>query len=289
MEVKIQGGLGNQLFGLFGAMWAGQTLVRKTVLDIKDIDKNHTSGKYDFRSFNINAPILVREPKPFEVKARRLSDFIFERGHNSIVDDSAINSRDLLYEKLEYEISQGTLPLKVRLQGFFQDFSYFDSLAPDYQQLELKNPSKNYLLASKKIKNIKPIVVHIRIGDYLNNKFGLLSENFFASSIETMKKSLGKREIWIFTNSPQLLTALYPSILQRNFRIFNPSGDPAEAMILMSEAEGIVCSNSTFSFWAAKLAKAKSKVVVPKIYSKDSEIQIRSLPKSWTQIENTWL
>ena len=135
VEVKIRGGLGNQLFGLFGAMWAGQTLVRKTVLDITDIDKNHTSGKYDFRSFNINAPILVREPKPFEGKARRLSDFIFERGHNSIVDDGPINSRDSLYEKLEYEISQGTLPLKIKMKGFFQDFRYFVSLAPNYQKI----------------------------------------------------------------------------------------------------------------------------------------------------------
>lgn len=289
LEIKIRGGLGNQLFGLFGAVWTGQTLERKTILDITDIDKNHTFGKYDLRSFKITAPISVRDLNAFEMKARRLSRFIIKGNRNSSLQEISINSREHLFQKLKSEISLGTLPSRIRLEGFFQDFSFFDSIAPEDQRLELENPSTNFLIALNEMKIKKPIVIHIRIGDYLHNNIGILSENYFASSIEVMEKSLGDREIWIFTNSPEKIASLYPGISKKNLRILSPVGDPAESMILMSEAGGIICSNSTFSFWAAKLSKPDSKVVVPKIYSKDPETQIRNIPKKWTQMDNTWL
>jgi len=289
VQVDARGGLGNQLFGLFAAVWSGQTMMRKSVLDITNIDRNHTSGKYDLKSFKLSSSILVRKQGPVEAKARRLSNLILGSSRESIFQDRSVNSRELLLQKLELEIGQGKLPPKVVLKGFFQDFSFFDSVEPNAKKLELYKPSTDYLLIAEEIKKKRPIVVHIRLGDYLNHKIGMLSENYFMSSIEAIKKTLGNREIWIFTNSPEQLGQLYPGISKQNFRVLTPSGDPAESMILMSKADGIVCSNSTFSFWAAKLSKIECKVVVPKNYSKDSETQIRNNPAHWIQIENTWM
>jgi hypothetical protein len=289
VQVDSRGGLGNQLFGLYAALWCGQKLMRKTVLDITDIDRNHTSGKYDLKSFKLSSSILVRKQRPIEAKARRLSNLILGGSCESIFQDSSINSRELLLQKLEFEMGRGKLPSRIILKGFFQDFSFFDSVEPNVKKLELYKPSTDYLLFAEEIKKKRPIVVHIRLGDYLNHKIGMLSEKYFISSIEAIKKTLGNREIWIFTNSPEQLEYIYPSISKQNFRVLTPSGDPAESMILMSKAEGIVCSNSTFSFWAAKLSKIECKVVVPKNYSKDSETQIRNIPAHWIQIENTWM
>lgn len=288
VQVLTRGGLGNQLFGLYAAVWTGQTLMRRTVLDITDIDRNHTFGKYDLKSFNLSSSILVRKQTRVEAKARRLSNLILGDSRELILQDRSINSREFLLHKLEFEMGQGKLPSKVVLKGFFQDFSFFDSVEPNAKKLELYKPSTDYLRIAEDIKKRRPIVVHIRLGDYLTHKIGILSETYFMSSIEAMKKTLGNREIWIFTNSPEQLEQLYPGISKQNFRVLSPSGDPAESMILMSKAEGIVCSNSTFSYWAAKLSKAKCKVVVPKNYSKDSDTQIQNIPAHWIQIENTW-
>jgi hypothetical protein len=139
------------------------------------------------------------------------------------------------------------------------------------------------------MKDTEPIIAHIRLGDYLDHNIGILNEKYFENSIVSLKQSLGNREVWIFTNSPEQFRSIYPGISRQKFRVLGPSGDPAESMLLMSKAGGIICSNSTFSFWAAKLSRLETKVIVPRNYSPHSEYQIRNIPGAWMQIENSWI
>ena len=289
VEVQIRGGLGNQLFGLFAALSIGQILKRKPVLDLAGIDRSHTSGKFDVRSLKIEAAVSVKNTRPIEVKVRHLREIIIGKSNKFLFDDKSTNSFNELIRNLELEINRGTQLSQLTLRGFFQDFHFFNSVEYAMQRLDLRKPSRDFLLISEEIKDTEPIIAHIRLGDYLDHNIGILNEKYFENSIMSLKQSLGNREVWIFTNSPEQFRSIYPGISRQKFRVLGPSGDPAESMLLMSKAGGIVCSNSTFSFWAAKLSRLETKVIVPRNYSPHSEYQIRNIPAAWMQIENSWI
>ena len=61
----------------------------------------------------------------------------------------------------------------------------------------------------------------------------------------------------------------------------------AEVLKLFSQAQFLICSNSTFSLIAAKIGNVPN-VVVPSELSKNSEVRI-SLPPDWIRVKSLWL
>ena len=130
-----------------------------------------------------------------------------------------------------------------------------------------------------KLKNLEPnsdsIAVHIRRGDYLDTKHqthGILDGSYFLDAVEVLREISGVRKIVIFTDSPELVKSEKWIRKWAHYDYeFSNSTEPWETLIEMAKFQYIVCSNSTFSWWAAHLGYDK-KIVLPRMWFVNREI-----------------
>jgi hypothetical protein len=133
----------------------------------------------------------------------------------------------------------------------------------------ITHPSQNFLTLSKEMEHLRPIVVHLRLGDYLplGHIYGEINRNFLEEAKELVART-APGPVWIFTQNRQdlsdwIIDALKPGRIVDSETL----SSPLETLALMSRAGGFVCSNSTFSWWAAFIKSNPGRVVVPR-YSK---------------------
>ena len=136
-------------------------------------------------------------------------------------------------------------------------------------QLTKSNSEFEYYRELSKVE--KPLVVHIRLGDYLAQKsFGILSKDYYHDAIESLWDPNKYEKIWIFSNEPDKVKSYIPGHLSASCRTIDLNlNDAAATLQLMRYGHGYVLSNSTFGWWGAWLGetKANNKVVVaPEIW-----------------------
>ena len=160
---------------------------------------------------------------------------------------------------------------RIILDGYFQN----SKLLPSDNELrallnftsEESHESRNF---RRSLGKSGFIAIHIRRGDYLKhpNIYEILTHDYYREGIAFLKDSLGDLPVVLFSdNSADAITwsemKSEIDFLAPDLGIYN-SG---EVLRLMSLARGILCSNSTFSWWAAKLGKlfgTTQEVVLPK-------------------------
>jgi hypothetical protein len=144
----------------------------------------------------------------------------------------------------------------------------------------------------------EPIMVHIRLGNYLLSPFfenlGVLHVSYYHQALNYVLEKFPGKEIWVFTNSLQNAKKIYPEIAPSNIPVKFIENqlffdDPAESLILLTFGCAIVCSNSTFSIVSALVNPNNRVVVVPKVLYRQQEIQKYQYLKNWHSIENLWL
>jgi len=132
-----------------------------------------------------------------------------------------------------------------------------------------------------------PLVVHIRLGDYLAQKsFGILSKDYFHDAIESLWGLNKYKKIWIFSNEPDKVGSYIPGHLSALYRIINLNlQDPAATLQLMRYGHGYVLSNSTFGWWGAFLSVYSGvDVVVPKPWFKVAGDPDQIIPVHWSRM-----
>lgn len=166
----------------------------------------------------------------------------------------------------------------------------------------MKSESSNFLLEDLKPKVLdpyvselqkladvkKPVVVHIRLGDYeKEEKFGILPTNYYKEALELLFELGFNNEIWIFTNDLERAKKIFPSGFEsRAHWIPDFSTSSVQVLEAMRLGSAYVIGNSTFSWWAAKLAMNKSsKVVAPYPWFRSAATHRDLLPSNWLTID----
>jgi hypothetical protein len=131
---------------------------------------------------------------------------------------------------------------------------------------DVVNPSPMFLDLSKQAAVSRPIVVHIRLGDYIKlaHLFGATDYEAISKEIARVKKS-SPSSVWLFTDSPSDLTQGIEQSLGVS-RIIGPDdvSCPVENLVLMAAGSHFIAANSTFSWWAAYLKGEGNHVSFPK-------------------------
>jgi hypothetical protein len=170
--------------------------------------------------------------------------------------------------------------------GYFQTFK-FASVVRVKRDLQAMHPSKasSYLAEfSKLAKEIAPLVVHVRLGDYKAERhFGIPSVDYYRAGIYELWKSGKYGEVWIFSDEPELAKEKLIEIANSNFRWFDDSKlSPAETLELMRHGEGYVIANSTFSWWGAFLSYSENAdVIAPSPWFAGMDSPIDLIPARW--------
>jgi len=130
--------------------------------------------------------------------------------------------------------------------------------------LELKEAS-TFLAEHQTLAKVeKPLVVHIRLGDYkMEENFGILSEKYYECLNELWEGgSFGK--IWMFSDEPEIAIEKIPKKLRGEVRIINDKSEvPAVTLEVMRLGHGYVIANSSLSWWGAMLSKNTNPIVIP--------------------------
>ncbi len=175
------------------------------------------------------------------------------------------------------------------LVGYFQSFRWPDQIDREtLAQIQLKNPSETVQMYRDLAKVELPLVVHIRLGDYLaEDGFGVPKTPYYESAIFTQLASYPYKKIWLFSDEPDKALEIFPKDIQVELRVISIHGvSPAETLEIMRLGCGYVIGNSTFSWWGAYLSyNLHSKVVYPSPWFQSLEAPSFLTPSEWTGLD----
>ena len=194
MKILLDGGLGNQLFQISAGLYF-QTVKGQKVEFQKY--KNHTSNSSKISNF-----ILVKriyddiENLKSKTKVGRLihrfNRFLSIRS-TSINKLNSYLLKNYFIREIGYESNLVKHNIDGTIYGYFQTYKFASKVRKSLiGGLQLINKSKQYNLFEKKLESNKIITVHIRRGDFIDEKSfrGLLSGDYYANAIYLAKKYL---------------------------------------------------------------------------------------------------
>jgi hypothetical protein len=221
---KLMGGLGNQLFQL----GAGFGYAKKHDSSLY-IDCSGWSGSQGKHPNKYRDNILTN----FKFKSTPIDAFVW--------DEPKFNFVEIPYH-------DGDLALN----GYFQSLKYFEDYVEEFKRLiNLPDIQHNYKL------NDKNVAFHIRRGDYLtySNIHGVCNTKYFNELFEMFQGY----QINVFSDSPNYVLNEFD---EWDFKLIQTSSEIID-LTLISQHDNVVCSNSSFSWWASLLGKKKERIIVP--------------------------
>jgi hypothetical protein len=291
VQFNLIGGLGNQLFIYFAGQYyqqlrdvpvrfnlstigTGGTFHGKSILDL------NVQGKFmeskDSKTFSYRNKFISR----LTTKSRLLKSLYDRVSHVYISPETG-------YDKNLLSISS-----KSEVNGYFQSWRYVAAIdSAKIDNLRLTKPSEWYLKTAKEILSSNPIVIHLRLGDYLDlvDTFGILSWKYYHQALMKVE-GYTCREIWVFSNDLDLARIHLAPLRLKNLKYVSPNHDSSatESMLLMSLAQDLIIGNSTFSWWSAKLGNISKNVYAPKVWFKQIPEPHDLIPDEWERIESDW-
>ena len=154
--------------------------------------------------------------------------------------------------------------------GFFQNHDWMKSAetVEFLKALSIRQPGPQLIHLRSCLKDERPIILHIRLGDYVNlNSFGVLPSKYYLDSLTLLKQKIENRTIWVFSNDVEAAKLYLSKVLnsEKVRWIGNVDDSTASTFDLMRNGYGFVIGNSTFSWWAACLARnSDAPVIAPR-------------------------
>ena len=171
------------------------------------------------------------------------------------------------------------------LLGYFQYDSVANlSLPIMRKRIKFKYYQKELLGLIEDSYKIKPLVVHVRLGDYRKNMdFGLLSGPYYKKAIEMIWNPERNKEIWFFSDEKIDLEDYVPSNLLNATKQFQKIDNSDSATFeAMRYGWDYVIANSTYSWWAARLSYNDGiTVIAPKPWFKSKQTPTGIYPAGW--------
>jgi hypothetical protein len=290
--IKLQGGLGNQMFQYaFARSLSVDTNIPFTI-DITELEAGKDfikERRYALSVFNIKPSILSRVKYYYftlDKKYPRIASL--GRKFRISIPKIVKQSSDLsIFDPLPW------IKDDVYLDGFYQSEKYFlenqQTIKDDFKfKIQLGNCAQKVI---NEITKTESVILQIRRGDYATNPktqvhFGLTSKEYFEESIKYIE-SRGVNNIKLFIISDDIewckqnLSFSYPTQF-----VSGPDIKDYEEIFIMNNAKHLVISNSTFGWWGAWLNNNKNKIVIaPKEWFKNKNLkQDDIVPPSWIRI-----
>lgn len=276
IEIFLRGGLGNQLFQYAAGLYLAdkqneEAIFRSDLLPLQpDSLAKISRWPIQISDFNLHGTISSKSNQPYGstngfsrlMQVWRMLGDLFPKpmmrlgylsGESYVPDD--FSSLPSIRQINSYCNS----PQPATLLG--------DSLRR--QVTNLVSPSKEFQDTLEESKQLKPTMVHLRLGDYrgLPSLYGSVNVDKLSKVIETISEAADV-PVWLFTDSPEDVGLEFVRRLGVS-RVLGPNVLPApiENLIAMSSGSSLICANSTFSWWSAFLKGPDGSVFFPKARS----------------------
>lgn len=306
---RLPGGLGNQLFVFVAGLYFSGFLHWPLKVDLSRIDRKHGEESIkDFLEENFKKYVFEwreRERlKYFTIRWEATLQKSNQRYRKTLfLGDEDLHTSERKLLGLQSELRSKEKKVKVILDGYFQNFTFFDilklDLIPNLSQLiSIGNSS----LSQERDEGIpNTCCIHIRLGDFyseLRNSLGVLNLDYYRKAIMKLMSFDANMEFHIFSNDIKLARILYAELSEFNVK-WKENSEPKgkvekqnsiEVLNEMTKYKNFILSNSTFSFWSAKLATGTRFVLYPSpMYFRSSFRGIGGLPRHWTSLSAEFL
>jgi hypothetical protein len=279
--VYLTGGLGNQLFQLAAALDLAKASQGKVVIDTVIGKPRMTNDQPDIIHFKVPEEIRFFSRRSNVVSAKS-AGFLLRMGirpvgleRNELVRKImkfaggvvlSLRFRRILGVNLAEDVGFQNLKLSRSsiLLGYFQSYRYLENVKvrESLEGLEPIHNSIKLLTMIESAREQKPIFVHVRLSDYLEEKnFGTPQTQYYYRALKKLKGET--RKIWIFSDDIILAQSRMPPEFRSNYCYVDDSGfSPAQLLHLLRFGQDYVIANSSFSWWGAALAFNKDSTVI---------------------------
>jgi hypothetical protein len=306
--VSLSGGLGNQLFQLAGAstIFEHTNFTVEWSLGITNLNKDGDPEVFDYmlpKSIQLlpkKTPTKIQRKLVHILLRRSSSRKMYPKKFVMWMISTVLMFRLFVYLRtfakilfpanLDANSVQSKRRRSEYLIGFFHSKRWVSPLSNKllFENLEPKIVD-TYVANLKKIaEQKKPIVLHMRLGDYeKEEKFGILPPRYYQEALELLLDLGFNGEIWIFTNDLEKAKTIFPSGFESRVQwIPNFSESSVQVLEAMRLGSAYIIGNSTFSWWAASLARDKTaKVVAPNPWFRSAATHHDLLPTNWLTID----
>ncbi|WP_353083333.1 alpha-1,2-fucosyltransferase [Flavobacterium sp.] len=282
--VKLQGGLGNQMFQYAVAKGIG---FERVFFDLSFLRK-HSVSTNDFtaREFellifkNIKVKEIIKTHFKF-LKSKKINKLLgykfnfITQIENEFVDID--KNSDVIY-----------------LDGYFQSEKYFshcrELILNDFEYPELD--TKNLQIKNQITSFENSVSVHIRRGDFIKSKaildiHGVVPLEFYQTAIDKLIDIYGDIKLYFFSEDMNFVKENFKSYPNLFFVEGNVGSDSWKDMALMSSCKHHIIANSSFSWWAAWLSKEDGITFAPRhFFNPKVNYEINDfMPERWQIID----
>jgi len=288
ITIKLDGGLGNQLFQLFSLIG----IAKKNEYQYL-IDKQYNGDRKSYWDNIFHAlPNCSNSLEKINMNTNEKLEKTTQFETDNVI---SILKENRFSEYMNIELDKNKHK-NVILEGFFQSFYYFEHIRDFVFETILKNQSKELLdKVNTKYRELKDkysdkqlIMIHCRRGDYKNelhnNYYPILSMEYYNKALSHFNQD----ECAFMILSDEIETTKIDFKFLKHKEYISLEEDYLEFM-LMTRMDGAIIANSTFSLWAAYLMDyhRKKKIVCPKYFFREWDIhRLDFFEKHWIFVEN---
>ena len=269
LYVKIDGGIGNQLFQIASAYGIAKRAGMEMAVIAYGCHSTHIPNPYDyFQTIFKNVPHIY---------------------HNRLTIQQTFQEPERVCWSYLPDIvtTMGAQACPTMLKGYFQNLSYFREYQDDIRAMFLRqdilngltkrfdSDSNKSLVRGVKPSNLKTPEVedrmslaksyflHIRRGDYVNNKrYWIDSDKYYRAAIDHILVKDPHAHFYVFSNDIEYCKQ-YHVLGSYQDKTFVDNLNEVESLYLMSLCQrGGICANSTYSWWGAYLNSNPEKTVI---------------------------
>lgn len=251
ITAELQGGVGNQLFVLIAGIAQASRLDVPLVLDISRLGTN--TNLHVQRDFELS-PLIELIDYPISIAPARIRE---QSATSREILTRLPGTRYFKEPSLDYSESINEIKPGAILTGYFQSPSYFTHGSDKLMGAALEGLAKSLGITPG-----SDVFMHIRRGDYLipkhQNHHGLATLDYFDRGAKLMRLHSPNANFRIFTDSPDQIPVEFISKWGATLDTNQLNLTPLEALLSLSANNGLIMSNSSFSWWAAWLAEQRN-------------------------------
>lgn len=264
--VKIIGGLGNQMFQYAFAMSLKQHFPNEEILfdctymnnyNLHNGVELNTVFDIDIQQASYSQLIKVTRPVKYHKLSRLLRIILPNRKNEYIEKTLNVYSSDVYNPNIKY------------YEGYWQNPLYFNDykkLLSQVFQFDLKSINERTKAEIKTLYSCNSVSIHIRRGDYLNNKVyeGCADVEYYKHAICYILTKIKKPSFYIFSDDIEWCKQNMHYFINTHditYIDWNKGKNSYQDMLLISKCKHNIVANSSFSWWAAYLNQNENSIV----------------------------
>jgi len=306
----LTGGLGNQLFQFAAALSFSQKG------DIEIFEKLgkprlNSQGEPELFSLTVGQITSITRRREDNLLLRKSSGYIlrsriwpskFEKliiirllSDLAAAVIQSLNFRNLFFPISISEVGYKQIRMKKFLAksfnpfliGYFQSSVWPETVKSKLQSLSLIQEGAEIRGLRQEAKLQRPVVIHIRRGDYkAESTFGLPGESYYRNAMTIVDQQYPANLIWVFSDEESEARKILKWLpTERVKYIPDVDGESAASLMAMRLGCAYVIANSTFSWWGAFLSECEEPLVVaPKPWFVGQQEPSLLIPSNWIRV-----